>query len=59
MPAQGCLLWGVPAQEGACWGGVSAQGGDPPKQMATVADGMHPTGMHSCCTIFSSLLDLP
>ena len=23
-----------------------------PKKMATVADGTHPTGMHSCCTFF-------
>ena len=40
---QRCLLWG-----GACFRGGC---GDPPqKQTATVADGTHPTGMHSCLT---------
>ena len=41
--SQGCLLW---------WGGGSAPRGrcetPPRKQTATVADGTHPTGMHSC-----------
>ena len=44
----GCLLWG-----GLLQVGVPAPGGgcvDPPwKKKATVADGTHPTGMHSCC----------
>ena len=42
---------GVSAAVGAWSGGVSAPGGcrPPPPQMATVADGTHPTGMHSCC----------
>ena len=44
---RGCLL-----MEGACSGGVPASGGamktPPQKQMATVADGTHTTGMHSC-----------
>ena len=57
----GCLLWGVPAPrgvhapggcllQGVCSQGVLARGGVeiPRKQMATVADGTHPTGMHSC-----------
>ena len=36
---------------GACSGGVC--GGDPPgQQTATVADGTHPTGMHSCLINF-------
>ena len=42
----GCLLGG-----GSAPGGVPAAGGsvEPPrKQTATVADGTHPTGMHSC-----------
>ena len=40
-------LGGVPGPGGA-WSG----GGDPSphQQMATVADGTHPTGMHSCFT---------
>ena len=47
----GCLLPG-----GACSRGVPAgQGGvwkrPPGQQMATVADGTHPTGMHSCYSI--------
>ena len=58
----GCLLqggacsWGVPAPGGVySWGcllpgGLPApSGGRPPDhQTATVADGTHPTGMHSC-----------
>ena len=44
--------WGVPAP-----GGLPAPGGcggDPPpgQQTATVADGTHPTGMHSCLNCF-------
>ena len=61
---QGNLLWGVPTPRGcllwgACSGGVPAPGGacsqggveTPRKQTATVADGTHPTGMHSCYKI--------
>ena len=52
-----CLLQGVPGP-GVGWrvpgpGGVPGQGGGDPsphQQMATVADGTHPTGMHSCFT---------
>ena len=46
----GCLVQGVCSQgspgPGGClvWGTVEA----PQKQMATVPDGTHPTGMHSC-----------
>ena len=42
----GCLLWG-----GLLWGEVVPGLGawrPPRKQTATVADGTHPTGMHSC-----------
>ena len=46
----GCLFWGrgsAPGGGGACFHGVPAW--RPPwKQTAAVADGMHPTGMHSC-----------
>ena len=55
----GCLIRGaVPG--GVCsWGSVCSGGGGlvsqhalrqnpPPGEMATVADGTHPTGMHSC-----------
>ena len=47
----GGLLWGacsrgMPTPEGCLLlGGVDET---PPKQTATVVDGMHPTGMHSC-----------
>ena len=51
----GCLLWGLlpggwMLPGGACsWGGGSETPPDPPcQQTATVADGTHPTGMHSC-----------
>ena len=59
-----CIAGGIPAclaAGGVCSGGGllpgrSALGGGgvwrhPRKQMATVADGMHPTGMHSCLLI--------
>ena len=59
---KGCLLpggacsWGVPVQgRGACSRGCLLRGGGgflllwrPPKETPTTADGMHPTGMHSC-----------
>ena len=38
----GCLLWGS-APKGGC-----LTGEPPRKQTATVADGTHSTGMHSC-----------
>ena len=44
----------VPALGGSALGGVWSRGvwrPPPQKPMATVADGMHPTGMHSCFTI--------
>ena len=53
---QGCMCGGA----GACvTGGVHGrgcawQGHVWPLQIATAADGTYPTGMHSCCTIFSS-----
>ena len=53
LAAGGCLLLGgVCSCRSACSRGVPAPGkglGDPPwKQTGTVADGTHPTGMHSC-----------
>ena len=52
VPAQGGLLWGVYSQGGLLWGVSAPRGGvetpPPQKQTATVTDGMHPTGMHSC-----------
>ena len=42
----GCLVPG-----GLLWGGgipACTEADPPPRQMATVADGTHPTGMHSC-----------
>ena len=51
LPGGACswrgLLWGVACSQR----GVPAPGGcmeTPPNQTATVADGEHPTGMHSC-----------
>ena len=41
---RGCLLQGVPAPRGRLLKG----GVETPQQSATVADGMHPTGMPSC-----------
>ena len=41
----GCLLWGVPALG---WPASGVGVWRPPQQMATVVDGMHSTGMHSC-----------
>ena len=57
-----CLAAGGCLPRGVCSGGVSALGGVcfqdggleiplPRKQTATVADGTHPTGMHSCYLI--------
>ena len=52
-------LGGVPGLGGCLVQGGLLQGGllgDPPlKQTATVADGMHPTGMHSCYLFISTL----
>ena len=65
-----CIAGGIPqclATGGSAWGvcssgsaprGVPALEGvveTPQKQMATVADGMHPTGMHSCGRCIASL----
>ena len=53
----GCLVWGGSAPRGCLGlGGCLVLGGwypsmhwgRPPQEMATAADGMHPTGMHSC-----------
>ena len=58
----GCLVWGVLSPGGVWSGGClvlggawsggcltpGGSGGDPPPRTATAADGMHPTGMHSC-----------
>ena len=50
-----CLLWGVCSWEGGCLLGGGC--GDPPqKQMATVADSTHPTGMHSCLLMWTGKL---
>ena len=54
-----CIASGIPAclaaglKWGTCSQGGSAPRGRPPsrKQTATVADGTHPTGMHSCCKL--------
>ena len=44
--SRGCLL---PGGGGACsWQGVWRRPSPPGQQTATVADGTHPTGMHSC-----------
>ena len=43
---------GLSAQRISAWGclpGVCGSRHPPPQQMATAADGTHPTGMHSCC----------
>ena len=59
LAAGGCLLQGVPVpgevpalwvcSQGVCsWGGGGGVCRPPWKQTATVADGTHPTGMHSC-----------
>ena len=59
--AAGLQGGGIPAclqqvsRGGPCSRGVPAPGGvwrRPPQQMATVADGTHPTGMHSCLYLF-------
>ena len=44
----GCLLWGAWS-----WGDACSKGVPPSKQTATVVDGMHPTGMHSCLSSFN------
>ena len=45
-----CLGGGVQAQAWGSWGCIPAciEADTPPPQMATAADGTHPTGMHSC-----------
>ena len=48
---------GVPAPRGACSGG-SAPVETPRKQTATVADGAHPTGMHSCLKLCMYLANI-
>ena len=46
VPAGGCLLLG---EKGSAPGGYVCGDHPPPKkQTATVAEGTHPTGMHSC-----------
>ena len=50
MPcSRGVCSWGCLLRGGSARGG----GGEPPprKQTATVADGTHPTGMHSCLNL--------
>ena len=50
-PGGGAWSRGVSALAGGAWSwGVVSQHAlrQPPRQMATVADGTHPTGMHSC-----------
>ena len=70
----GCLvLGGVPGPRGSAPGGAWSQGGawsggtcsggsapveTPRKQMATVADGAHPTGMHSCLKLCMYLANI-
>ena len=55
--SRGCLLWGVPALMGA-WPSAVCVETPPRKQMATVADGTHPNGMHSClCTVITCTLN--
>ena len=56
--AGGVCSWGVPAPGGSAPGGLPCRGPAPGrgveaprKQTATVADGTHPTGMHSCLHI--------
>ena len=65
--SQHALQQGVPVPGGSAPGGGAARGGSAPggacsggrvlrppthrKQTATVADGTHPTGMHSCLII--------
>ena len=44
----GGLLWGLPAPRGCLLPGGCVCVDPPRKQMATVADGTHPTGVHSC-----------
>ena len=55
----GCLVPGVPGPGGAWSGGVGipacTEADQPPGETATAADGTHPTGMHSCTQIISSL----
>ena len=42
MCVGGCAWWGACRVGGACMAG----------EMATAADGTHPTGMHSCCNCY-------
>ena len=51
----GCLVlvggawsWGVPGPRGCLVLGGGIPACTPPGDAATAADGMHPTGMHSC-----------
>ena len=39
--------WGMHGRGGVCGGGACVAG-----EMATAADGTHPTGMHSCTLVF-------
>ena len=50
VPCRGVCYWGGPGPGGLLPGGAC---GDTPR-MATVAGGMHPTGMHSCYRCLST-----
>ena len=43
-----CMAGGHAWQGGMCGGGCAWQGACVATEMATAADGMHPTGMHYC-----------
>ena len=46
--------WHGYAWQGLCMaGGMHGRGACMPGEMATAADGRHPTGMHSCLTLYS------
>ena len=50
----GLVLGGAWSRGGVGPGGIPAcTEADPPGETATAADGMHPTGMHSCCADMS------
>ena len=55
----GGLIRGVPGPRGVCSrGGVVSQHAlrqTPPGETATAADGTHPTGMHFCFKLISTL----